>query len=306
MKKKARFQHFFRSFVVSLIIIIILSILCIKQYQNEQKRLKNYYKTTHIYDTYGRFSNKIPGIMVLCYHRIAPHNFLTKFAQSRSLDSQLHAFNVNSDVFEKQMKYFHDNHVNIISIDEMMKLLNSDQPITKKYIVLTFDDADHTILDNAIPVMEKYNFPYTLFIATGKTHQYVDGSYMLSWKNINDINRSDLCTIGIHTNNAHYQVNGKPRLLQMTMGEFKTDYHDALSALKTHLNKMPQNLYFASPYGAITDSELNYLIQDTRVKAVFSLDNDINDHKKDNQEYGRLIVTPKNFKNIQNWLKPSE
>lgn len=306
MSHKKKLPTLFRSIIIILIIIILISVLVIKQYQKEKINEEKYVKTEKIYNSYGKFSNQLPGIMVLCYHRITPSNSLTLYAQKKSFNSQLHAFNVPEKDFKAQMKYLHDQHVKVISIEKMYELLHSNQPLKDKYVVLTFDDIDHTIINNAIPTVEKYHFPYTVFITTGKTHQYVEGSFMASWSDINKLNKSSLCTIGLHTNNAHYQENGNPRLLTMSLPEFKKDYQESIKALDKHLHTKPKNLFFASPYGAITQEESAYLDEQTNVKAIFSLQNDINTHVTQYNQYGRIVVTPKNFKNIKNWLKISK
>ena len=295
-------NHWLRVVILLSIILLILSILGIKQYKQEKQANDNFYKTEKQYNTYGRFSNKFPGIVVLCYHRILPSNPLTHFAQKKSHNSQLHSFNVNENDFKYQMKYLKDHNINVISIDQMMDLLNSKKPITKKYIVITFDDIDHTIVNNAIPTLEKYKFPFTLFIATGKTHNYIEGSYLASWSDINKINENPLCTVGLHTNNGHFQENGKPRLLTMTNKEFQEDCTASINALHKHLNRQPKNLYFAPPYGAITQSETNYINTQTPIKGIFSLDNNLNDKYRDNHIYDRLVVTNDVFANVKKWL----
>lgn len=292
----------FKSIIIILLLTLIIGFLAVKQYQQEQTNLIKFNKTVKSYNNYGKFNSSDNGIAVLCYHRILPNNFITRFAQKRSLNSQLHSFNVTANEFAKQMKFLHDHNIKVISLDEMMQLLHQNKPINQKYVVITFDDADHTMIDNAVPILNKYKFPFTTFIITGKTHQYVDGTYTLSWNDINQLTNNPLCTIGLHTNNAHYQEKDQPILKTMSLNKFKQDYKESVTALYKHLNHPPKNLFFASPYGFITNKKLEYLIDYTKIQAVFSLDNELITNIHPDGEYGRLIITNDNFKHIEKWL----
>ena len=258
-------------------------------------------KNTSLYDSYGQFSSKDNGIAILCYHRISPSNDMTYFAQKNSNNSQLHSFNVNQKNFAKQMTYLKKQQIPVISLNEAVNLVKKG-PIKKKYVVLTFDDIDQTIIDNALPLLNKYHFPYTCFIITGQMNQYLDGSYTASTEQIQRLNRK-FCTLGIHTNHLHYQKNNKPMLLQVSLSQFKQDYEQAMETLNKVTHTKKSNYYFAPPYGAITKAEQQWLMKSKRTKGILTLDDALFTHQTPLSNIPRIIVTDKSFNHIKQWLK---
>lgn len=81
-----------------------------------------------------------------------------------------------------------------------------------KAVVVTFDDIDKSLPENAYPIMKKLDLPFTQFIITGKVGQTIDGSQMSTWKEIKKMNENPLVTSGLHTNDLHYQENFEPIL----------------------------------------------------------------------------------------------
>jgi peptidoglycan/xylan/chitin deacetylase (PgdA/CDA1 family) len=66
--------------------------------------------------------------------------------------------------FEKHMQYLADNNFNVIALSELMNAIKKQQPIADNTVVITFDDAYLDILTNGKPILDKFNYPYTIFI----------------------------------------------------------------------------------------------------------------------------------------------
>ncbi len=67
---------------------------------------------------------------------------------------------ISKSVFEKQIKFLKQN-FNVISINDINKNFN-----LKKKIVITFDDGYFDNLENAFPILQKYNCPAIIYIVT--------------------------------------------------------------------------------------------------------------------------------------------
>jgi peptidoglycan/xylan/chitin deacetylase (PgdA/CDA1 family) len=81
--------------------------------------------------------------------------------------------------FAAHMAYLNDNDYNVVDIVTLIRALRDYEPLTDGSIVVTFDDAYQDILTNALPILERYGFPFTVFVATelvGSSSQYLDWS----------------------------------------------------------------------------------------------------------------------------------
>jgi peptidoglycan/xylan/chitin deacetylase (PgdA/CDA1 family) len=94
------------------------------------------------------------GILVLMYHEV----------QKDNVDIESWTVVRQSD-FEKQMFHLLENYA-IISLDSAMKLLGSGEPLNKKYFVITFDDGYSGNYEVVYPIIQKYNIPITIYVAT--------------------------------------------------------------------------------------------------------------------------------------------
>lgn len=266
----------------------------------EKEKLLKMKQQQSLYDGYGRFDPNENGIVILCYHRISSNNLVTKQSQEMSESSQLHSFNVNEDVFYRQMQYLKDHNIKVISIDEMMEMLEKKRRINKKYVVITFDDIDVTMVDNAVPILQKFNYPYTTFIIGNKTDQYVDGSYMADWEQIKQVNSDELNTMGMHSFDSHYQEKKKPRLMKISNKEFDEDTNKESEIFEKH--GITGVEYYAPPYGEMRNELKKRLVEEHGMRAVFTLDNDIVTSIKQKESMPRIIVTEKSFNNLKRWF----
>lgn len=72
--------------------------------------------------------------------------------------------------FERHMKYLRD-HYDILSLETPMGSWFEGQ--SNDAVIVTFDDGYYDFLQNAVPVMEKYGIPATIFVSTGN----IDSQY---------------------------------------------------------------------------------------------------------------------------------
>lgn len=61
-------------------------------------------------------------------------------------------------------------------------------------ILLTFDDVFYTVYSNALPILEKYNVPYVIFI----NHSLINTQGYISTENIYEMINSSNCSVGSH------------------------------------------------------------------------------------------------------------
>lgn len=104
--------------------------------------------------------------VILMYHRFRP--------------VPSNAFEVFISEFEKQVDYLAKNDYDVITMAELVDILQSQNPesLNPKTAIITVDDGYRCFLEYAYPILEKYNFPATLFVYT----DYINtGGQSLSW-----------------------------------------------------------------------------------------------------------------------------
>ncbi len=88
-----------------------------------------------------------------------------------SIDRSGSVISIAPDVFEDQMAWLAESGLAVVPLEEAVK--------TAGGVALTFDDGYQNFLDVALPVLEGYRFPSTVFAATGvlgKTNEW-DGQH---------------------------------------------------------------------------------------------------------------------------------
>ena len=91
-----------------------------------------------------------PTVTILCYH---------------TFDTALpSAFNLASGRFEEQMRYLWVQKIPVISLDDAVAHLRLGKPIPDGSVVITIDDGYKSARTVAWPILQKYGFPFTLYV----------------------------------------------------------------------------------------------------------------------------------------------
>lgn len=72
---------------------------------------------------------------------------------------------ISEKQFEEHLRYYAEN-FEIISLNEAFEMLESKEPLEKKYITVSFDDGFKNNLITALPILEKYKIPVTFFVSS--------------------------------------------------------------------------------------------------------------------------------------------
>jgi peptidoglycan/xylan/chitin deacetylase (PgdA/CDA1 family) len=68
--------------------------------------------------------------------------------------------------FEDQMRFLAD-HRPVVPLQSLIEGLAGRQPLPTGAVAITFDDGYFNVLEHALPVLEKYRLPATLFVTAG-------------------------------------------------------------------------------------------------------------------------------------------
>jgi peptidoglycan/xylan/chitin deacetylase (PgdA/CDA1 family) len=150
-------------------------------------------------------------------------------------------------VFEAQMQALADEHCEIVSLDEGVRRLQKRESV-QNAVAITFDDAYRDFLTTALPILERFGLPVTLFVPTGhvggtavwdsndKTKQLMD------WDELREAARRGV-TLASHTI-SH------PRLTECDDVQLHYELHNSLETLRSRAEKVcPALAYPAGAYG---------------------------------------------------------
>ena len=90
---------------------------------------------------------------------------------------------ISPSFLEKVILNYKKLNFNFISIDELSDIITSNQEIKKSFIAFTIDDGYLDNYTKALPIFERYNVPFAIFVAT----DFIDKRVILWWDILEDL-----------------------------------------------------------------------------------------------------------------------
>jgi len=92
--------------------------------------------------------------------------------------------------FEAHMQYLADNGFKVLPVSQIVDAIKHQKALPDKAVAITFDDAYLDILTNAKPILDKFDYPYTIFINPDIINR---GSLLyMSWQQLRDLAEQDV------------------------------------------------------------------------------------------------------------------
>ncbi len=289
-----------RKWVLALFIVVFCGLLAINVQKNIHFELGNRPSFALPSQT-TKIKN---GIIIFCYHRVIKDTPIVKAIEKISPNNQLHVYNVNLTSFKKQMNFLKQNHIKVISTNEMVKMLSHHHPIKGKYVVITFDDIDRTIPENAAPILIKDKFPFTLSVITGETGAYREGEQLATWPQILKMKKAagNLIEFAVHTSDMHYLNHDKIAIFNLPKNFtwFKEDF--ALSEQQLKQKTGSTSDIFTYPYGSGTPQVQQFLENQSVLKVIYTLNNGIVQGRSNLMLTPRVIINNSSWPSVSQWL----
>lgn len=167
------------------------------------------------------------GVVVLAYHRVGRRSDL-------SIDLPL-------DLFTRQMAELASS-TRVVTLDEAVAALEQPGGDTQDdQVAVTFDDGTADFADVALPVLERFGIPATLYVATEFIDQgrpFPHAGTPLSWSALSDAVSTDLVTVGSHTH-THMLLDRIP------VNEVERELDQSTELIRDHLGR--DAVHFAYP-----------------------------------------------------------
>ncbi|MCZ2128292.1 MAG: polysaccharide deacetylase family protein [Anaerolineales bacterium] len=169
---------------------------------------------------------------ILLYHHVQPVAYLNRFI-------------VPPEHFEQQMKLLADWGYETITVEQLTQAIVNGAELPPRPILITFDDGDAGIFENAFPVMQKYGFKAVFYLVS-------------NYLNAPEFVTTDQVKVLI---NAGWEI-GSHGLGHLDLTKSQGHQEDETRESKRRLEEMfgvPVNS-FAYPFGAIDASSANYVV----------------------------------------------
>ncbi|MCA9398739.1 MAG: polysaccharide deacetylase family protein [Candidatus Omnitrophica bacterium] len=146
---------------------------------------------------------------------------------------------VSPERFETHMAFLEDHHYDVISFSDFIEAKKSGKKLSRKTVVITFDDGYDNNYTYALPVLRKHNLPAILFMPSAR----IDKEGHLTLAQLQEMMNSGI-EIGSHGRNHEY-LPDKP--LSFQKDEIFLSKKELGAALNTNI------MYFAYPIGGFSD-----------------------------------------------------
>ena len=190
---------------------------------------------------YGICLTKVQSAVILQYHHVS--------------DNTPASTSISPGQFKKHLEYLKSQEFRVVPLSDVMNSITKQQPIADKTVVIIFDDAYLDIFTQARPLLEEYNYPYTVFI----NPELVEKRYKdyLSWQQIKTM--ADKGVIIANHGLKHDSATRKAD--NITDKEWLLRYsYNIIEAEQMIKEKNGQNWqYFSYPYGEYSPAIQNWL-----------------------------------------------
>jgi peptidoglycan/xylan/chitin deacetylase (PgdA/CDA1 family) len=193
-------------------------------------------------------------VLILDYHR-----FNTFRADSTT---------VSLSVFRFQLRYMSQHGYHFIPLSRYVAYrLKKAPPPPPHSVIITMDDGHESVYTKALPLVEKYRIPVTLFIYPSAISH---ASYAMTWKQLRVLKATGLFDIQSHT---YWHPNFKIEKRRLTPSQYNKFVDNQLRRSREVLDKELgiSVSMLAWPYG-IYDRELAHKASKAGYTAAFGLD----------------------------------
>jgi len=176
---------------------------------------------------------------------------LHRVTDEEPADINQREYEITPQRLENLIAEYKQNNFEFISVETLPDRLKNKNS-KHKFIVVTLDDGYQDNLTHALPIFEKYNVPFCIFITKNYIQQGYPPYKMLQEQQIQQLAKHPLCTIGSHTL-SH------PQLSKLSEQQQYLEIKDCIIWLENLTHKKVD--IFAFPSGSYNKTTLKILQQ---------------------------------------------
>jgi len=166
-------------------------------------------------------------ILILMYHHVD--------ALEGRISPELREWTVSPQQFVAQLDLLSSLGAHVVSLAEAVDYLSSGEPLPARPVVLTFDDANACVFENAVPILQARGLTATFFVSPA----YIGSSNFMDWAQLKALADAGFA-LGAH-GFEHVKVHA------LSTAQAERQFGDARRVLEAETGA--RVTFFAYPYG---------------------------------------------------------
>ena len=197
---------------------------------------------------------------------------------------------VSPATFEKQMTYLRKQGYHVLSLDELVTKIKQGDDLSRKSVVITFDDGYEDNYLYAFTILKAYQFPATIFVCS----EVVGKDGYLTWEQLKEMQVFGIITSSHTRLHAYLPDLSKEKLISEVKGSKRT--------IENNFNKQVD--YFSYPAGGFSE-EIKEILKDVGYKGACTTNRGYNRYNEDVYELKRIRFSEKDKSDLVLWAKLS-
>ncbi|MGQ0527322.1 MAG: polysaccharide deacetylase family protein [Alphaproteobacteria bacterium] len=167
--------------------------------------------------------------------------------------------NLTAEQFLAHIREIKEEGYNVIGLPQLIDAFEADQAIPERTLVITFQGAYKSALQNAIPALLSEKMPFTVFYAGAQADSAAED--MMNWDDLHAVSRHEGVTLGLLPDSYE-------RLAHMESADIKREVNNALLKFRKNFKSEPQ--FFTYPYGEYSQ-EFKSIVKTSGFRAALGL-----------------------------------
>lgn len=164
---------------------------------------------------------------------------------------------VSANTFTKHLCYLKEHNFNVIALNELISAIQQGKTLPEKTVAITFDDGYNNNYEQAAPILEKFGYPYTIFVNPTLIDE--GKGYVMGWDKLKEL-ASKGALIANHTAQHDYlHIKLKDESDAQWQARIKQDILRSQQRIKEEIGH--DYKYLAYPYGEF-NNKLQALVEE--------------------------------------------
>jgi peptidoglycan/xylan/chitin deacetylase (PgdA/CDA1 family) len=159
--------------------------------------------------------------------------------------------------FARQMAMLAKEGYRTVTMKEVLRFVNYQQPLPRKTVAITIDDGYRSVYELAYPILERYNFKATIFIYT----DFIDNSpNALSWEQLRELTKAGF-EVEAHTiTHADLTFKRKRESQAEYLKRIRRELRIPRELIRKHVGQ--EAVWLAYPYGRWNELVISMAIEE--------------------------------------------